>query len=400
MRWSGAFLLVLLVGSLFPFPRFGPNAALVDLLLAGCIAFAIINGRLRENPVWLSIRASYWVIVLTSVLASAMAGFPPWALLATGRDLYSLLIFPCVLVALNAIVPSIRLLRAGVLGGLAVVAVSTLLVTSERARLSGFLPNPNYAAVATAASLAVYWYLQRSTLLRVASVALAAPALVATSSFGAVVFLGVIAAVCLLSVVRRRAGDVRFLASAMLLVATVLLFFDPVRQRSSAWLSSNTQWTSNRLDRSTSNRFLKWETAWETFLAHPIGVGPRGIVELGIDNFSTHNDYLNFLAERGLFGLVGLALLYASLIRYSARTSAFLLGFVLAVASQSLFREVLNYRFLWVLAAVVVFAGSADEVGRSIDRSGAQSTMRRRRSSGAVIVRSAERNSTFRSTLE
>jgi hypothetical protein len=74
-----------------------------------------------------------------------------------------------------------------------------------------------------------------------------------------------------------------------------------------------------------------------------------------------HNEFLAYLTERSLIGLIGLILLYLAIWRLGPRggvTRALVIGFAL----QSLVRETLHYRHLWLLLAfALVLDETADE---------------------------------------
>jgi hypothetical protein len=67
--------------------------------------------------------------------------------------------------------------------------------------------------------------------------------------------------------------------------------------------------TVGRLGGSIAKRVIIWRSGWDIFSHNMLGVGPNGASDIA--GFSLHNDYMAFLAERGVLGLMGLLLLVA-----------------------------------------------------------------------------------------
>jgi O-antigen ligase len=127
-----------------------------------------------------------------------------------------------------------------------------------------------------------------------------------------------------------------------------------------------------RLDRSVAGRLAIWSNAWNAAGSDVVvGVGPgaarriplaEGTLQRGL-----HNDYLAFLLERGVLGLLGLLALTATLLRWSARllgghlpdgrggwwVPAGLGGAVVASLLLSTNHESFHFRHVWVLFALV-----------------------------------------------
>jgi O-antigen ligase len=103
---------------------------------------------------------------------------------------------------------------------------------------------------------------------------------------------------------------------------------------------------------------------WEFFSHNPLGVGPAGVP--AIFGVGLHNDYMAFLAERGVLGLIGLLLLITltmACVLASARLAdgdrarqlqAIALGggFV-AYYADAMAHEVFHTRSLWFLMAMI-----------------------------------------------
>jgi O-antigen ligase len=79
-----------------------------------------------------------------------------------------------------------------------------------------------------------------------------------------------------------------------------------------------------RLDRSVGGRLELWSAAWSAGPHLLTGVGPGAAPRIPLQTGSTlgrslHNDYLAFLLERGILGLLGLLCLCLVLLRWSGR---------------------------------------------------------------------------------
>jgi O-antigen ligase len=123
-----------------------------------------------------------------------------------------------------------------------------------------------------------------------------------------------------------------------------------------------------RLDRSVSGRLAIWSDAWDAAGSRVVvGVGPGSAPRIplaaGTLRRGLHNDYLAFLIERGVVGLLGLLVLSAALLRWSARLltgrlpdgrggwwpPAGLGAAVVASLAMSVSHESFHFRHLWVL---------------------------------------------------
>jgi O-antigen ligase len=127
-----------------------------------------------------------------------------------------------------------------------------------------------------------------------------------------------------------------------------------------------------RLDRSVNSRLAIWSDAWGA--AGPrlvVGVGPAAASEIplavGTLRRGLHNDYLAFLIERGVLGLLGLLTLTAVLLAWSSRLlvgdppdgragwlrPAWLGGAVAANLVLATNHESFHFRHVWVLLGLV-----------------------------------------------
>lgn len=133
---------------------------------------------------------------------------------------------------------------------------------------------------------------------------------------------------------------------------------------------------ANRMDDSAEGRELIWQTGVETFLGNPlgIGIGPAGFSHYtvilggpfkGTKRKELHSDYLSFLVERGIIGFASLLMLLGTgalllwkglaVSRDPARflTTLALTGMFLFTAIDGSTHEMLHYRHVWVLFALI-----------------------------------------------
>jgi len=122
--------------------------------------------------------------------------------------------------------------------------------------------------------------------------------------------------------------------------------------------------TVGRLTGGIQKRLVIWGDGWEIFSHNMLGVGPNSASD--IRGSTLHNDYVAFLAERGVLGLIGLLLLIAltmACVVASVRlarddrvrqlqTMALGGGFV-AYFVDAMAHEVTHSRSLWLLMAMI-----------------------------------------------
>jgi O-antigen ligase len=273
-------------------------------------------------------------------------------------------------------------------------------VAAGRASLT--FPNPNQAGSYFAVSLMVLLAagVPRRRAARRAAVILVAIAIIFTSSNAALggTFVGLLLAGVL--IVRRRKGTVPAIAVgvlatlALVAVAVVLVGTGILTsaQESDIRIVRN---TLGRSEQSADDRLLRFDELRDLYLSGGvIGYGPAASkqtqMDLGVSiPKSAHNDLFATLVERGVIGVVGLALLIGSLARKAASLASgrllpaftgailatpYLVGGVVIVAIASISHEVLHFRHVWalfgVMAAVDLWAvdRSSGVPGREGDR--------------------------------
>lgn len=123
-----------------------------------------------------------------------------------------------------------------------------------------------------------------------------------------------------------------------------------------------------RADRSSDSRFALWEEGMDVYLDQGVfifGIGPENFKELGAKGKTLHSDFMAFLVERGLIGLLGVGLFAAAAISRAAymvllynkhpdRAQLVVVVFLAAmtaIAVESLTHQVFHFRVLWLVLA-------------------------------------------------
>ena len=123
-----------------------------------------------------------------------------------------------------------------------------------------------------------------------------------------------------------------------------------------------------RADRSSDSRFTLWEEGMDVYLDQGVflfGVGPENFRELGAKGKTLHSDFMAFLVERGLIGLLGLGLFAAAAVgraaymvlvynKYPDRaqlTVVVFLAAMVAIAVESLTHQIFHFRVIWLVLA-------------------------------------------------
>lgn len=138
----------------------------------------------------------------------------------------------------------------------------------------------------------------------------------------------------------------------------------------------------DRAPRSSGERFKIWQAGYETFLAHPMGVGPGAFKYVGHSPYNAegtreelHNDYMGALVERGVLGLFAHLAFMGTLIsmvvyclRQARAGREFLwatgmAAVILYVLTDSFTHEIMHDRHVWVVFAII--AAEERLIGRS-----------------------------------
>jgi hypothetical protein len=391
----------------------GPgNSSLVDV-------FTLLT--IGMTGLWVSVaavrvRMPYAVGVALTVMGGAVAGaagpLPATALVTIAQDVV-LLVF-CAAITTLARTPAALSTFAGwwarsamiyaavlVAASLLHLTVVTGVVAREGNRALFTFGDPNYAAT--------YWVLSifvahacltpRRRLVRLGGYALLIWALLLSESNGGVVAAAVGAGVLLLCAQLRRRGAAAALATLLVIVAaiTVLLSIAPLRTMQTWARQSGQPLLVNSLGRSnesSAQRSLLVGESWQLFKSgHYIGIGPAATKQVlqrrGYPYAKeAHDDYLAAITERGPLGALGLAVLFATVVRRArplaraavARAPAEpvidglpaalprpggLIAALVVVALAGTYYEMLHFRFSWLLFAFVATYGmQANDVRR------------------------------------
>jgi O-antigen ligase len=348
-------------------PRGPGNTAPVDLFAVGFLALSLVALAQRGRSLTVPAPLGLALILAGSLLALALSSHPSTGLFTLVIDVYLLVLLVAIASVLHGDEQALRRILvlwtvASLLWAAVLIAQHLQLVpdflfgsvvkdTSGSTRVSGPAKNnPNLAASYVVTSffvlLASPW--PRSRLPRLLAACWLLFGLYATASIGG--FVAILAGAAFLAMGAylrgaRTPGQIRALVGAALLAcslaATALLAtvgvarpsqLDVATIASEAKRSEFTAESLGRLNRSVAGRVVLWETAVARTGARAlIGLGP-GLAkeELEIpsgtlDRFGNpkvhalHNDFLAFLIERGVIGLLGLLALYGVLLRGSSR---------------------------------------------------------------------------------
>ncbi len=269
------------------------------------------------------------------------------------------------------------LLVGGYYGGLSALTRPNL----EGTRLALTFTDPNMGGSYFFLSMMIIWATRtpRHRLLRASAYLLLAYAISLTASSGAIATLGIGVLTAMLLTVLRRISRMTAIALACFLIVGAGAVLSQVHlsdieswaDRSPNALIKN---SLGRSSESTAERQLLLEEGAELYFSRPlIGWGVNAAPEAleareAVFVIELHNDYVATLVERGLLGEIGLLLLLAgAAVRVGSVVSARLTpevaavvprtaplgGAALGVAVSANFYQVLHFRHVWALLAVI-----------------------------------------------
>jgi hypothetical protein len=372
-------------------PSLPGNSAPVD----GAIVLTLLATLLWAGSAGVTLRLPYAVpvaiFVTGGLVAAAFSRYPAEGLLAVVQDLFVFLW--CVALANLARSGSSMsiVLRAWawsaigwallLIGALATGHQELASVTARTgSRASLTFGDANLAGSYFALAFMVVWAarIPRQPLLRTAGLLVLAVALLLTGSNGGILALAAGIGATLLIVLVRRAGAVSTVALVVPLSLVVILLARSLQP------AALVQWAHDRgpqlvqesigrsADSLAGRQLLFSEELGLLQTAGLIGTGPASIKPLLIDGQTpypkqSHQDFLGTIIERGLLGGLGLLLLISSLavrgraalLRRGAALAravpqpAALVGALVGVAVTATFYDVLHFRQVWALFAVV-----------------------------------------------
>ncbi|MBY5161756.1 O-antigen ligase family protein [Salsipaludibacter albus] len=338
-------------GAGFLVPSIGGDLVIADVFVMAAIVLWL-PGLVRGQPrgVLRAVSLPLLIILLGSMLAVLAMGIEVWMVRDLVKDVAAFGSFLAAVTLLRRMGPrGVQAVAGAAAVGTCIVVVMLLAETGLRAR--GVFPNPNVAAHFLGANLIVLSRAPIPRWLRLPAMVLAVVGLVVTGSFGALMMVtGAFAYLELGAVTSGRVTNRLRLVIPVVVVAAAVLAM--VNLPSS---TSDSGFNAKHLDRSTTGRMGKWTATVEVVIDHPLGIGPGSNRALGLlpEQQEAHNEYLAYLSERSIVGLVGMVALYGALWRYGRR-GGLTRAFVIGCALQSLVRETWHYRHLWLLLALAV----------------------------------------------
>lgn len=162
-----------------------------------------------------------------------------------------------------------------------------------------------------------------------------------------------------------RGATLRFLLAGVLLGSALILLV----QADEGYRARLEGIVIGRADRSSAGRFDLWMGGVDVLKERQvlaIGIGPENFRHIAPQGKQLHNDALAFIVERGVFGLIGLMLVFAvalvrslALLARSARrpeeVSPAVVVFLAALAAglfESLTHQVFHFRAMWLVLAL------------------------------------------------
>jgi O-antigen ligase len=409
-RWTTISLAAAFVFQPILHPTGPANSSPVDILIIiSIVCFAIW---VRRQP--RKLRAPYFIPVGLMVAAGAASGitgqFPNTALQALFVDILLFAWCTTIVNSLNKPRTLQLMLMAWALSGIGWAVIVTLawaghitplegLQAAEGNRVLFTFGDPNYASTYWLTTIFVVYAIQcpRRRWLRFVGYAFLLWALILTESNGGFLGLGLGIALIILVKAHKKWGWAGLIATLLTIGLSVGAFFtvvplNSIRQKA---LYSNQPLLVNSIGRSAQSSSERTELISE--LGHLygetnglLGIGP-GATKPTLTNQladypnEAHNDFLAALIERGPLGLVGLILLVGSAVlwagplvrkRLSNRFAAAvpipigLAAGLLALSVNSFYEEILHFRFLWALLAIVAVLGIDSKRGSRSEISG------------------------------
>jgi O-Antigen ligase len=388
----------------------GPyNSSPVDVLTVA----AIVTTAMWVASKRVTLRTPYVIPTAMIILAGSLAGLvsplPSTSMIAVGQDVV-LAFWTVTMVtvarrpgmirrivtvwAYSAAVCSVVLL-AGQLGHITAI---TGVVPAEGNRVLFTFGDPNYAATYWVSSIFVVYAARvpHRAWLRWLVIVLLIWALLLTESNGGIVELLVASAMLALLAAYRRFGVPGALILLLILGTAAILETRALPQQQTWALNSNQPILVNSLGRSDESSAQRSQLRAESLNLYYsdsiLGSGPGTTKQLLLDRHypyakEAHDDYLAALVERGPLGLLGVAMLVLAAIYRAGRVlrrrddvpdphsvprPAGIVAALLAMGVAGTYYEVLHFRFVWALLALVAVL-AMDPAQRRLDRTAAAS---------------------------
>lgn len=382
----------------------GPaNTSPVDLFLIASIACFLVWVKRQPRRLWVPYLLPVGLMVGAGAASGITSQFPSTALQALLVDI--LLFAWCTVIANTATSPLVlqRILTAWAVSGVGWALLVVLgwlghihaiegLNAADGNRVLFAFGDPNYAATFWVATLFVIYAVQKPATrwIRVVGYLLVFWALVLTESNGGFLSLAVGIAFVLLVKTYKRHGWAGVTAVALTLGLIVGTFFTlvPLNTLREKALYSNQPLLVNSIGRSAQSSSERSELVTEMGHLYNqtngiLGIGPGATkpilaAQMAVYPNEAHDDWLAALVERGPIGLIGLLILVGSAIlwcgplvrgRVPKRFAVAvpipmgLVAGLLALGVNSFYEEILHFRFLWALLALVAVLGRESRSG-------------------------------------
>lgn len=319
--------------------------------------FAAPSPRSGLIDIFKEIYVYIWFVTLTAVLVTVSA-----------RDFRRLLVVWSAIVLLHGFLILAQFLSPEVWRFVA--AIVNRSSEYDIYRPSGLFLNPNGAAVFQLLGFVPLVLASPSRKVGMSLGVLLLITMLATGSMGAAIALmaGLMVAITAILLIGRLGLIIKMfvhLAVIMLLLAGLSYYVVSHNQRYQEHVE---RILLGRADRSSDSRFALWQEGMDVYLDEGVfifGVGPENFRELGVKGKTLHSDFMAFLVERGLIGLLGLGLFAAAAVsraaymvllynKYPDRaqlTIVVFLAAMVAIAVESLTHQTFHFRIMWLVLA-------------------------------------------------
>lgn len=371
----------------------GPgNTSPVDLLIAVSIGAWLLWAASAHLEMRVPYALAFGLFMLGGAVGALAGSFPAAGLLALAQDLF-LLAWCAVVVNVARSPGAFRwLMQAWTWGAFGWAAILIAAVATGNNAVAGITDrtgvrasltfgDPNYAANYFFLSLMIVMATQlpRRRALRIMVLGALLVALALTGSNGGLLSFAVAIVVVVLSFVARRWGAIPFLATlctacilgVLVLTAVQSLPLEDWAKASGQPLLRDSIGRSSESAQGREALFVETTALFEQ--GAPWGLGPGSTKPLLLSQLApyaheTHDDYIEAIVERGVLGAFGLILLIGSIAARTwsvaakplapafaaviPRTSP-LVGAALGLAVSASYYQVLHFRHVWTLFAVV-----------------------------------------------
>lgn len=390
---SGRLVMIWLVGTLILLPldfvHLPLNMAPVDVWILLGLPVLLLTFVRNAHVMSLSYAIAMWLILFASLLSTFAAPAPTNSLIVLGKEVYIYVWF----VTLAAVLVTLKTgdFRRLLIVWTAVAFFHGFLIVAQFAspafwqvtsgivsrssdyavyRPSGFFENANAAAVFQLFGFVPLVLVAPSKRVGMVLGMLLLLTMLATGSMGATIAFtaGVVVAIAAIFLSGRLGLIIKMMAQlavVLLLLGGMLAFVVSHNQR---YHDHFERILFGRAERSSEGRFELWQGGIEVFLDHSAivwGVGPENHRVLGEKGKQLHNDFIAFLVERGLIGVLGLTLFAATAVgraafmivlynKYPSRaqlTVVVFLAAMVAMAIESLTHQTFRLRILWLVLA-------------------------------------------------